>query len=85
MSTSSTPSELVAKASTLTGAFMTVANLQAAVGIVIGLGGFAATWWLARNRNRREQQQRDEDHAEHLLRMEQIRRNPDRRARVRQE
>jgi hypothetical protein len=44
-------------------------SLQALLGILIGIGGLAATWWLSIKRNEREAQRRVEEAEEHALKV----------------
>ena len=60
---------------------MTAVTFNQLVGLIIGVGGLSATWWMNVMRNRREAERRKEERDEHELRMRQIIYTPERRTR----
>lgn len=70
--------EVAAKVTTYSGAGIAF-TFQQWSGVIIGTVGLLITWWLGHRRDAREKERRKEEHEEHLARLEEIRRNPDRR------
>ena len=74
MDVKQTAGEITSKWAAILGGTLTALSFDQVLGLLVGICGMSATWWLSVMRNRREAQRLAMAQEEHAMRMEVARR-----------